>query len=52
MMFLFLLIVTVVATIVALNLDTSEGQRFEQVTRDRVEEQINGIRDLIESATK
>jgi eukaryotic-like serine/threonine-protein kinase len=51
MMFLFLLIVTVVATIVALNLDTSEGQRFEQVTRDRIEEQINGIRDLIESAT-
>ena len=52
MMFLFLLIVTVVATIVALNLDTSEGRHFEEVARDRIQDQINGIRDLIESATK
>jgi eukaryotic-like serine/threonine-protein kinase len=52
LMFLFLLIVTVVATVVVLNLDSSQGQRFEQVTRDRVQDQINGIRDLIESATK
>ena len=52
MMFLFLLIVTVVATVVALNLDTSSGRHFEEVARDRIQDQINGIRDLIESATK
>jgi hypothetical protein len=52
LMFLFLLIVTVVATIVALNLDTSGGRHFEQVVHDRVQDQVNGIRDLIDQATK
>jgi eukaryotic-like serine/threonine-protein kinase len=52
MMFLFLLIVTVVATIVALNLDTSDGRHFEHVVRNRVEDQINGIRNLIDSGTR
>ncbi len=52
MMFLFLLIVTVVATIVVLNVDTSDSRHFEHVVRDRVEDQINAIRDLIDSATK
>jgi hypothetical protein len=52
MMFLFLLIATVVAAIVILNLDTSESRNFEHVVRDHVNDQINGIRDLIDKATK
>jgi eukaryotic-like serine/threonine-protein kinase len=52
MMFLFLLIATVVAAIVILNLDTSESRHFEHVVRDQVQDQINGIRDLIDKATK
>jgi eukaryotic-like serine/threonine-protein kinase len=52
MLFLFLLIATVVAAIVALNVDTSNSRHFEHVVHDRVQDQINGIRDLIDSATK
>jgi serine/threonine-protein kinase len=52
MMFLFLLIATVVAAIVVLNLDTSDSRHFEHVVRNQVQDQINGIRDLIEKATK
>jgi len=42
----------VVAAIVALNVDTSNSRHFEHVVHDRVQDQINGIRDLIDSATK
>jgi predicted Ser/Thr protein kinase len=52
MLFLFALIVTVVAAIVALNLDTSNTRDFQNVVHDRVQDQVNGIRDLIDSATK
>jgi serine/threonine-protein kinase len=52
LLFLFLLIATVVAAFVILNLDTSESRHFEHVVRDRVQDQINGIRDLIDGATK
>jgi eukaryotic-like serine/threonine-protein kinase len=52
MLFLFLLIATVVAAVVALNVDTSNSRHFEHVVHDRVQDQINGIRDLIDSATK
>jgi hypothetical protein len=52
MLFLFALIATVVATVVVLNLDTSESRHFEHVVRDNVRDQINGIRDLIDKATK
>jgi hypothetical protein len=51
-MFLFLLIVTAVAAFVVMNLDTSETRNFQHVVQDRVNDQINGIRDLINSATK
>jgi hypothetical protein len=51
MMFLFFLIVTVVAAVVVLNLDTSGGRHFENVVRDNVQDQVNGIRDLIDQAT-
>ncbi len=51
LLFLFLLLATVVAAIVIVNLDGSQAQDFEQVIRDRVQDQINGIRDLIDRAT-
>jgi eukaryotic-like serine/threonine-protein kinase len=52
MLFLFMLIVTVVAAVVILNLDTSESRHFEHVVRDRVDDQIQGLRDLIDEATR
>ena len=51
LVFLFLLIATVVATLVILNLDNSQAQDFEHVVTNRVEDQIDGIRDLIDRAT-
>jgi eukaryotic-like serine/threonine-protein kinase len=51
MMFLFLLVATIVAAIIILNVDGSSGQHFEHVVRDRAQDQINGIRDLISKAT-
>jgi hypothetical protein len=51
MMFIFLLIATIVAAVIALNVDNTNSQHFEHVVRDRVQDQINGIRSLIESAT-
>jgi serine/threonine-protein kinase len=52
LLFIFLLIATVVAAFVILNLDTSQSRHFEHVVSHRVQDQINGIRDLIDSATK
>ena len=51
LMFLFLLIATVVAAIVIVNLDGSGTQDFERVVSERVQDQIDGIRKLIEDAT-
>ena len=51
LLFLFLLITVIVAAIVIVNLDGSQAQDFNNVVRDRVNDQINGIRDLINSAT-
>jgi serine/threonine protein kinase len=51
LLFLFLLLATVVAALVIVNLDGSQAKDFEQVVNDRVQDQINGIRDLIDSAT-
>ena len=52
LMFLFLLIATVVAALVIVNLDGSQAHDFERVVSDRVQDQINGIRDLIDDATQ
>jgi serine/threonine-protein kinase len=52
MLFLFLLIVTIVAAFVVLNLDSSNSSHFEHVVRTRVQDQIDGIRALIDGATK
>jgi eukaryotic-like serine/threonine-protein kinase len=51
MLFLFMLIVTVVAAFVVLNLDSSDGRHFEHVMRNRVQDQIDGIRAVIDKAT-
>ena len=51
LMFLFLLIATVVAALVIVNLDGSQAHDFERVVSDRIQDQINGIRDLIDKAT-
>ena len=51
LVFLFLLLATVVAALVIVNVDGSQAQDFEQVVRDEIQDQINGIRDLIDSAT-
>ena len=51
LMFLFLLLATVVAVIVIVNLDSSGTQDFERVVSERVQDQIDGIRKLIEDAT-
>ena len=52
LMFLFLLIATVVAAIVIANVDSGGAQDFERVVNEQVQDQINGIRDLIDKATK
>jgi serine/threonine protein kinase len=52
LLFLFLLVATIVATLVILNLDNSQTHDFEHVVTDQVSKQINGLRDLIEQATK
>ena len=52
LMFLFLLIATVVAAIVIVNLDGSGTQDFERVVSEHVQDQIDGIRDLIDDATR
>jgi predicted transcriptional regulator len=51
LMFLFLLIATVVAAIVIVNVDGGT-QDFERVVGERVQDQIDGIRKLIDDATK
>jgi serine/threonine-protein kinase len=52
LLFLFLLVATIVATLVILNLDNSQTRDFEQVVTDQVSNQIDGLRNLIEQATK
>jgi eukaryotic-like serine/threonine-protein kinase len=52
LMFVFLLIVTVVAAIVIVNLDGNSTQNFQRVVGQEVQDQIDGIRNLIENATK
>jgi serine/threonine-protein kinase len=51
LLFLFLLVATIVATLVVLNLDSSQTGDFERVVSDEVEQQIDGLRDLIRDAT-
>ena len=52
LLFLFLLVAAIVATLVVLNADTSQTRDFERVVTDEVSKQIDGLRNLIEEATR
>jgi serine/threonine-protein kinase len=52
LVFLFLLIASIVAAIVLVNTDTQNTQKFERVVQDTVNEQVDGLRNLIDKATK
>ena len=52
LVFLFVLIATVVAAIVIANVDSGGAQDFKRVVSERVQDQIDGIRNLIDDATK
>ena len=52
LLFLFALIATVVAAVVIVSSDSSPGQDFERVVRTTIDDQINGVRDLIDSGQK
>jgi serine/threonine protein kinase len=51
MLFLFCLIATIIAAVIILNVDSSNSTHFEHVARDRIQDQIDGIRQLIQKAT-
>jgi serine/threonine protein kinase len=50
--FVFLLIAAIVAGVVLLNSDGSQTQDFERVARETVNDQIDGLRALIDSASR
>jgi serine/threonine protein kinase len=52
LVFLFLLIATTVAAVVIVSSGGSDGQRYEKVVRDTVDDQINGLRNLIDSGKR
>jgi serine/threonine-protein kinase len=52
LLFLFLLIAAIVAAVVVLNSDSPQSQEFERVARDTINEQVDGLRALIDDATK
>jgi serine/threonine-protein kinase len=52
LVFLFLLIATTVAAVVIVGSGDSNSQHYEKVVRDTVNDQINGLRDLIDSGRR
>jgi serine/threonine-protein kinase len=52
LLFLFLLIAAIVAAVVVLNSDSQQSREFERVARDTISEQVDGLRALIDDATK
>jgi eukaryotic-like serine/threonine-protein kinase len=52
LLFLFLLVATIVAALVLVGSDGSQTQEFERVVRDTVNEQVDGLRALIDRATR
>jgi hypothetical protein len=52
LLFLFLLIAAIVAAVVVLNSDSPQSQEFERVARDTINEQVDGLRALIDDATR
>jgi eukaryotic-like serine/threonine-protein kinase len=51
-LFLFVLIAAIVAGVVVLNSDSTQSQEFGHVVKDTVRDQVDGLRQLIESATR
>jgi serine/threonine protein kinase len=52
LVFLFVLIATTVAAVVIVSSGGSNSQHYEKVVRDTVDDQINGLRDLIDSGRR
>jgi eukaryotic-like serine/threonine-protein kinase len=52
LVFLFMLIATVVAAVVIVSSNNSPSSNFERVVRTTIDDQINGVRDLIDSGEK
>jgi hypothetical protein len=52
LLFLFVLIAAIVAGIVVLNSDSSQSHEFERVVRDTIRDQVDGLRALIDDATR
>jgi eukaryotic-like serine/threonine-protein kinase len=52
LLFLFALIATIVAAVVLINSDSSQTHHFEHVVRNTVNDQIQGLRQLIDDATR
>jgi len=52
LLFLFLLVATIVATLVVLNLDNNQTKDFQHVVTNEVSKQIDGLRNLIDEATQ
>jgi serine/threonine-protein kinase len=50
LLFLFLLVATIVAAVVVLGSDSSSSSDFERVARNTIDDQINGLRELIDQA--
>jgi hypothetical protein len=46
------LIAAIVAAVVVLSSDSSQTRHFEHVARDSVRDQADGLRSLIDSATR
>ena len=52
LLFLFLMIAAIVAGIVVVNSGSQKVREFSRVTKDTVNEQVDGLRNLIDDATK
>jgi serine/threonine-protein kinase len=52
LLFLFLMIAAIVAGVVVVNSGSQKVREFSRVTKDTVNEQVDGLRNLIDDATK
>jgi eukaryotic-like serine/threonine-protein kinase len=52
LLFLFLMIAAIVAGVVVINSGSQKVREFGRVTKDTVNEQVDGLRNLIDDATK
>jgi serine/threonine-protein kinase len=52
LLFLFLMIAAIVAGVVVINSGSQKVRDFSRVTKDTVNEQVDGLRNLIDDATK